>query len=161
MQEVIYYDTYDYKKVNPQFTTAYNYVEDTQYGLRCSNDSEPLKCKGQQTGMISRVLGTDQLLYTSTYYDYYQRPVQTRSTDINGKVYVQKFKYDFSGNVLASYNGVNQTSFTQTMTYDHSGRLLTNAHRINNSVSATLSYNYDELGRLTSVTRSGGSKSLT
>ena len=96
MQEVIYYDTYDYKKVNSQFTTAYNYVEDTQYGLRCSDDSEPLKCKGQQTGMISRVLGTDQLLYTSTYYDYYQRPVQTRSTDINGKVYVQKFKYDFT-----------------------------------------------------------------
>ncbi|WP_160119375.1 RHS repeat domain-containing protein [Bacteroides faecalis] len=161
MQEVIYYDTYDYKRVNAQFTTAYNYVEDTQYGLRCSDDTELLKCKGQQTGMISRVLGTNQLLYTSTYYDYYQRPVQTRSTDINGKVYVQKFKYDFNGKVLASHNGVDQISFTQTMTYDHSGRLLTNAHRINNSVSATLSYNYDELGRLTSVTRSGGSKSLT
>ena len=157
MQEVIYYDTYDYKKVNSQFTTAYNYVEDTQYGLRYSDDSEPLKCKGQQTGMISRVLGTDQLLYTSTYYDYYQRPVQTRSTDINGKVQVRKFKYDFSGNVLASYNGVDQTSFTQAITYDHNGRLLTNLHKVNGSISATLSYDYDELGRLAGITRSNGS----
>ena len=53
------------------------------------------------------------------------------------------------------------TSFTQAITYDHSGRLLTNLHKVNGSISATLSYDYDELGRLTGITRSNGSKSLT
>ncbi|WP_187367659.1 RHS repeat domain-containing protein [Bacteroides bouchesdurhonensis] len=45
----------------------------------------------------------------------------------------------------------------QAITYDHSGRLLTNLHKVNGSISATLSYDYDELGRLAGITRSNGS----
>lgn len=161
MQEVVYYDTYDYKKMKSQFSPSLDYVEDTQYGKRYGDDTEQLVCKGQKTGIISRVLGTEQMLYTSTYYDYYQRPVQTRSIDINGKLHIEKFKYDFNGNILASCENIDQNSLTQSKTYDHAGRLLRNIHQINHSVSASFSYAYDELGRLVGITRDNGGNPLT
>lgn len=161
MQEVVYYDTYDYKKMKSQFSPFLDYVEDTQYGKRYGDDTEQLVCKGQKTGIISRVLGTEQMLYTSTYYDYYQRPVQTRSIDINGKLHIEKFKYDFNGNILASCENIDQNSLTQSKTYDHAGRLLRNIHQINHSVSASFSYAYDELGRLVGITRDNGGNPLT
>lgn len=161
MQEVIYYDTYEYKKIKSQFNPLLDYVEDTQYGKRYGEDTEQLVCKGRQTGIISRVLGTEQMLYTSTYYDYYQRPVQTRSIDINGKLHIEKFKYDFNGNILASCENIDQNSLTQSKTYDHAGRLLRNIHQINHSVSASFSYAYDELGRLVGITRDNGGNPLT
>lgn len=82
IQKVAYYDTYQYKKANSCFTAAMDYIDSNDYGHRFGDDSEQLNCKNLQTGVMTRIIGTDQMLCTSTYYDYFQRPVQVRSTDI-------------------------------------------------------------------------------
>ena len=161
IQKVIYYDTYQYKKANSRFTAAMDYIDSNDYGHRYGDDSEPLNCKNLQTGMMTRVIGTDQMLCTTTYYDYYQRPVQVRSTDINGKVHVQSMAYDFCDHVIASSDKVENISLVQHKTYDHAGRLLTEARLVNGLASDTLTYNYDELGRIASFKRGNGTHSLT
>ena len=161
IQKVIYYDTYQYKKANSRFTAAMDYIDSNDYGHRYGDDSEPLNCKNLQTGMMTRVIGTDQMLCTTTYYDYYQRPVQVCSTDINGKVHVQSMAYDFCDHVIASSDKVENISLVQHKTYDHAGRLLTEARLVNDLASDTLTYNYDELGRIASFKRGNGAHSLT
>ena len=161
IQKVIYYDTYQYKKANSRFTAAMDYIDSNDYGHRYGDDSEPLNCKNLQTGMMTRVIGTDQMLCTTTYYDYYQRPVQVCSTDINGKVHVQSMAYDFCDHVIASSDKVENISLVQHKTYDHAGRLLTEARLVNDLASDTLTYNYDELGRIASFKRGNGTHSLT
>ena len=161
IQKVIYYDTYQYKKANSRFTAAMDYIDSNDYGHRYGDDFEPLNCKNLQTGMMTRVIGADQMLCTTTYYDYYQRPVQVRSTDINGKVHVQSMAYDFCDHVIASSDKVENISLVQHKTYDHAGRLLTEARLVNGLASDTLTYNYDELGRIASFKRGNGTHSLT
>ncbi|MBT9860693.1 RHS repeat-associated core domain-containing protein, partial [Bacteroides xylanisolvens] len=161
IQKVAYYDTYQYKKANSYFIAAMDYIDSNDYGHRFGDDSEQLNCKNLQTGVMTRVIGTDQMLCTSTYYDYFQRPVQVRSTDINGKVHVQNMVYDFCDHITASNDKVENISLVQTKTYDHAGRLLTEARLVNDLVSDTLRYNYDELGHIANVKRVNGNHSLT
>ena len=161
IQKVAYYDTYQYKKANSYFTAAMDYIDSNDYGHRFGDDSEQLNCKNLQTGVMTRVIGTDQMLCTSTYYDYFQRPVQVRSTDINGKMHVQNMAYDFCDHITASNDKVENISLVQTKTYDHAGRLLTEARLVNDILSDTLRYNYDELGHIANVKRVNGNHSLT
>lgn len=161
IQKVIYYDTYQYKKADFRFTAAMDYIDSNDYGHRYGDDSEPLNCKNLQTGIITQVIGTDQMLCTTTYYDYFQRPVQVRSTDINGKVHVQSMAYDFCDHVIAFSDKVENISLVQHKTYDHAGRLLTEARLVNDLASDTLTYHYDELGRIASFKRGNGTHSLT
>lgn len=161
IQKVTYYDTYDYKMVNSHFTAVMDYTDNNSYGHRYGDDSEQLNCKNLPTGVMTRVVGTEQMLCTSTYYDYYQRPVQVRSTDINGKVHVRNMAYDFSDHITESNDKVENISLVQSKAYDHAGRLLTETRLVNDLVSDTLTYNYDELGRIASIKRVNENHSLT
>lgn len=161
VQKVIYYDDYDYKKTNSLFTEELDYEMNDDYGQRCEDDAEHLKLKGQQTGVMTRIIGTGQMLCKSIYYDFYQRPVQIRSINVNGRVDVQNMAYNFSGKVVASNNQVEKISYSKKNTFDHAGHLLTETHLINDVVTGTFMYNYDELGRIASIKRGNGTPSLT
>ena len=69
--------------------------------------------------------------------------------------------YDFCDHVIASSDKVENISLVQHKTYDHAGRLLTEARLVNDLASDTLTYNYDELGRIASFKRGNGAHSLT
>lgn len=161
IQKMVYYDTYNYKMANSCFAKELDYVYNTSYGHRYDDDSGQLHCKNLQTGVMTRVVGTDQMLCTCTYYDFYHRPIQVRSMDINGKVNVENMSYDFSGNVVASNDQVGNISYSKNIVYDHAGRPLSETHLINDLVSGKLMYNYDELGRMTGIKRGNGSQSMT
>lgn len=69
------------------------------------------------------------------------------------------YKYDFLGNIIYSQENISQPEgSTDTReiryTYDHAGRLLSEVTRLN-SKEATVTYIYDELGRLSSKTING------
>lgn len=161
VQKVIYYDNYDYKKVNPHFTEEFDYQDDPSYGHRYGDDDDMFHCKGQQTGVMNCVVGTEQMLGVSTYYDYYQRPVQVRSIDINGNMHVENTGYDFASHITASTSGIKEFSYAKDMAYDHAGRLVKSTEGLNDKVKVISSYEYDELGRLKAVTRGNGKKSQT
>ena len=69
--------------------------------------------------------------------------------------------YDFCDHITASNDKVENISLVQTKTYDHAGRLLTEARLVNDILSDTLRYNYDELGHIANIKRVNGNHSLT
>lgn len=75
-------------------------------------------------------------------------------------MHVQNMAYDFCDHIIASNDKVENISLVQTKTYDHAGRLLTEARLVNDWVSDTLRYNYDELGHIANIKRVNGNHSL-
>ncbi|HEX2684858.1 MAG TPA: DUF6443 domain-containing protein, partial [Ferruginibacter sp.] len=124
---------------------------------------------GQLTGMITgtktRVLGTNDFLYTVTFYDDKGRTIQFQATNISGGVDIITTQYSWSGQPLfvitqSQKAGTNsQTSVALTkLSYDDLGRIIkTEKKTSNTNVSSgsmpgswtTLNeLEYDALGQL-------------
>ncbi|HEU4610022.1 MAG TPA: DUF6443 domain-containing protein, partial [Chitinophagaceae bacterium] len=112
---------------------------------------------GLVTGTKTRVLGTNQWLTSSTYYDDKGRAVQMISDNINGGKDIATSLYDFSGKLLSTnvnHTNPNSTAIPATniltmSVYDHGGRLKTLNKVLNNDDKKTIADNtYDELGQL-------------
>jgi hypothetical protein len=101
-QEVHYYDDYRYKQCSSKtFPTSLGYVVKSGYPVRFGSDSDRVVHKGRETGSLVRELGgSDGWIFTSFYYDYYGRPIQTRSSCL-GRTSVQHQAYNFSGAVTS------------------------------------------------------------
>ena len=69
--------------------------------------------------------------------------------------------YDFLGNVTASREQHGSDYKTGTFTYDSRGRLLSESTGVNGSVTATIAYAYDPLGRPKTTTSGTGSGAVT
>ena len=153
-----FYDDYTYNGKHP-FQSNYLSkipVQSSEYPETVSAAST--KTKGLVTGMMTRVLGTDQWLVTSTYYDDKARAIQVASTNVSGGVDYVTNRYDFSGKVLGSYlHQLNQSSSAVAelkvltrMRYDHSGRLLSVYKQLNDAgeLKRIDTLTYDALGQL-------------
>jgi RHS repeat-associated protein len=112
--------------------------------------------QGLVTGNKVRVLGTDKWLTSTIYYNDRGRASQVISENTAGSSDVITTLYNFSGNVLSTYerhrnqsSGVTpQTTILTMVAYDHAGRPLSITKQLNDAgVSKTVAqYRYDELG---------------
>ncbi|MEZ2442811.1 DUF6443 domain-containing protein [Chitinophaga sp. RCC_12] len=117
------------------------------------------KTRGMVTGTRVRILGTNQWLTTTNYYNDKGRLIQTVSDNISGGIDVVNNLYDFSGKLLSSYvNHKNPKSITAPqiriltmISYDAAGRVINIKKRLNDVVASekTISVStYNELGQL-------------
>jgi len=152
---------------------ATTYTTNTNYFYSPSNSSEPYAqpitattaTKLLTTGTKIKVLGTvNTYLYTVTFYDDRNRPIQTRNTNYAGGIDTLTSQYDYSGKVLRTLINhgkpllyperpeeipAQNASILTKFQYDHANRLLGIAKKINNSPETIIaSYSYDELGQL-------------
>jgi len=131
-----------------------------------SPNAEPLPAtaslmtKGLVTGAKVRVLGTNQWLTTTNYYNDKGRLIQTLSENTSGGLDIMTNLYDFNGKVLSTYlrhknlrsRSAPQTTVLTMMAYDAAGRLKSVKKRLNDAASSqdkvVAISSYDELGRL-------------
>ncbi len=114
------------------------------------------RIRGSVTGTKTRILGTNNFLYTLPVYDQYGRIIQAKQTNISGGTDVVTSQFDFSGKVLRSHvehqkaGSNSQTHKVLTKyTYDHAGRILSVAKKINSSTERVISeHEYNSLGQL-------------
>lgn len=120
--------------------------------------------KGMITGTRTRVLGTNQFIYSVNYYDAKGRIVQVQTRNITGGRDIITTQYTFSGQVLQSVErhekaGPNpQTHVVQTrLTYDEAGRVVKTEKKLNSTLGsttlaqdwhATATFSYNALGQL-------------
>jgi RHS repeat-associated protein len=117
--------------------------------------------RGLLTGTKARVLGTDQWLTTTTYYNDKGRILQVISDNMGGGQDVTTNLYDFSGKLLSYYlrhrnlrssATASQLTVLNMLVYDHAGRLKAVKKRLNEAPASedkTIVINaYDELGRI-------------
>ncbi|WP_168803076.1 DUF6443 domain-containing protein [Chitinophaga oryzae] len=117
---------------------------------------------GKVTGMKKLILGTDQYLTTTNYYDEKGRIIQVVSENNNNGRDVSSTLYDFSGKVLGAYvrqrnprSGTTPDVRIRTVqTYDHAGRLLTVAKQLNDAgtLKVIATNRYNAIGQLTDKT---------
>ncbi|MEC5143656.1 DUF6443 domain-containing protein [Chitinophaga sp. 212800010-3] len=131
-----------------------------------SPNAEPLPAtaslmtKGLVTGAKVRVLGTNQWLTTTNFYNDKGRLIQTLSENTSGGLDIVTSLYDFNGKVLSTYlrhknlrsRSAPQTTVLTMMAYDAAGRLKSVKKRLNDAASSqdkvVAISSYDELGRL-------------
>ncbi|WP_326993791.1 DUF6443 domain-containing protein [Chitinophaga sp. 212800010-3] len=116
--------------------------------------------RGLVTGTKVRVLGTNQWLTTTNYYNDKGRLIQTLSENTSGGLDVITSLYDFNGKVLSTYlrhknlrsRTAPQTTVLTMMAYDAAGRLKSVKKRLNDAAPSqdkvVATNTYDELGRL-------------
>ena len=91
----------------------------------------------------------------------------SRQTTVGGGLVVTKFKYDFTGNVLASEQSVKPTSTSNPDVvrtfhrYDHAMRILQDSVVVNDGTPAIVKYEYDEIGRLKKQVLGDGNTNAT
>ncbi|HVI48043.1 MAG TPA: DUF6443 domain-containing protein [Chitinophaga sp.] len=158
-----FYDGYNYDGVHAAASNVFNAPQagDNPY-------AEPLTATsnltmGMVTGTKVRVLGTDQWLTATTYYNDKGRPIQVIGNNATGGKDTLTTMYDFSGKVLSTYlrhsnprSGLAPWNAVLTvMNYDAAGRLTSVRKRINDNIALerTIAANdYDELGQLKTKT---------
>ncbi|WP_157309901.1 DUF6443 domain-containing protein [Chitinophaga tropicalis] len=153
-----YYDNYDYAGRLP-FEAGD--ISKPQAGRNPYAEALPgtpsVMTNGLVTGSKVRVLGTDQWLTASSYYDDKGRTIQTISENNVGGREVVTSLYDFNGKVLSSYvNHKNPRSvltpevrILTTNLYDAAGRLIEVKKKIDDEAEQVVAINsYDELGQL-------------
>ncbi|WP_240915171.1 RHS repeat-associated core domain-containing protein [Chitinophaga oryziterrae] len=155
-----FYDNYNYAGRLPYETGDINkpLAVNNPYPEALSSTSGNLTI-GLVTGTKIRVLGTDQWLTTTVYYNDKGRVIQTSSNNNAGGKDITTNLYDFSGKVLSSYLRHTNPRSGQTpkitlltmMEYDAAGRVLNVKKRLNNDSNQdkiVVANSYDELGQL-------------
>ena len=121
---------------------------------------------GQLTATKTRILGSDTWQTTTLYYDDLGRVIQTVGDNRLGGLSRTDMQYDFTGNLTHQRESHGKTGGSADVlesvnTYDAQGRLLTQSVSLNGGTAATLTYNYDALGRLTGKRYGSTDESLT
>ncbi|MVT10247.1 DUF6443 domain-containing protein [Chitinophaga tropicalis] len=153
-----YYDKYDYAGKLPFENSD---ISKPQAGSNPYAEALPgapsTMTNGLVTGSKVRVLGTDQWLTTSSYYNDKGRTIQVVSENSVGGRDVVTSLYDFNGKVLSSYVShrnprsilTPEIKVLATNLYDAAGRLVQVKKKINEEAEQIVSANsYDELGQL-------------
>ncbi len=159
-----YYDDYSWTSGTPlsstlvttnitstNFYTTYNSFPEYAQSIAVSS-----RIRGTATGGKTRILGSNDYLYTLTLYDQHLRPVQAKATNYSGGTDVATTQYSFSGRVLRTHiahekagtNAQNHTILTK-YNYDHAGRITTLVKNIDGTGDhTTLQHTYNELGQV-------------
>ncbi len=139
---VTYYDNYD-------FVSDFNWGSHYQELNGTQTDA-----KGLVTGARVRLLGTNNMLNSTTWYDDRYRVKAVCSENYFGEVdkVVNTYRNDVSPLVtstVTTHRNEGVTTVTENFTYDHRDRLLTHTHTINGNNTKTLASNtYNAIGQL-------------
>ena len=103
----------------------------------------------------------DQFEIEALYYDRFGNHIASCTRNINGEYSYAYQKCDLSGTVLksfAEYQTADGESVTESAehTYDHDSRLTRTRYTLNDTLVNTRYFQYDELGRLTRLSRNNG-----
>ena len=110
------------------------------------------KTVGRVTATKTRVLGTDQWITSTIYYDSKCRPMQEITDNLVGGVTRVTHSYDFVGNVVKSQEAHGANTLKYAYTYDDRSRLLNVTASFNGATPVTMkTLEYDEVGRLKKV----------
>ncbi|WOG18083.1 DUF6443 domain-containing protein [Bacteroides thetaiotaomicron] len=104
---------------------------------------------GLTTSTKTRLLGTDDWLTETIYYDDRSRVIQTLCHYPEKGLRYRHTAYDFTGNVLRKQDNIGTDILETVYTYDDRARLLTKANTWNGRFTDKITYVYDALGRLT------------
>jgi hypothetical protein len=156
----VFYDNYNYSNVLGYAT------QDLLKPLAGNNPyvealpgSASAKTNNLVTGMKVRVIGTDQWLTTTTYFNDKNRAIQSVAENGMGGKDITISLYDFEGKVLSTYlrhtnphsSITPQTTILTMFGYDDAGRLTSIKKRLNDDADqdkTTVLNSYDELGNL-------------
>ena len=156
-EEVIYYD--DYSFLSKTMFTSSPYCT----ALTMSN---PVSAMGLQTGSIRRTSNNEYLL-TAVYYDNKGRVIDKRETLLSGGVRKTLTTYSFTGKPLTETFVLTRnnttTTVTKTRTYHAANDLVASLSlSYNNASPVTVArYDYDDLGRLSTLHRGGSAGNVT
>ncbi len=109
---------------------------------------------GLATGAKVRQGQNQNWLYSATYYDVKNRPIQTFAQNLYGQTERTDMEYNFAGEVLKMRQIHKDQSGSSTVkiksyTYDHVGRKTACKLDLGNISNETISnYEYDEVGRM-------------
>ena len=110
------------------------------------------KTVGRVTATKTRVLGTNQWITSTIYYDSKCRPMQEITDNLVGGVSRVTHSYDFVGNVVKSQEAHGTNTLEYAYTYDDRSRLLNVTASFNGATPVTMkTLEYDEVGRLKKV----------
>lgn len=154
---ITYYDSYGWEGAR-NFSTAFQ--------VNAGSDPYPQpvvavnNVAGSVTGFKKRVLGRNQWLSTTIFYDKDGRAIQSQSENINGAVDVATVQYNFAGKILSAHliNRNPQADQPEMQTqlryeYDSDGKRAQVYHAVWNGTTPTTKLiaenTYDELGRMT------------
>ncbi|HVI49193.1 MAG TPA: DUF6443 domain-containing protein [Chitinophaga sp.] len=153
-----YYDSYNFPGVSPALPEDF-----TKPQAGANPYAEPVTgtstmVTGKVTGSVVRVLGANQWLATTTYYNDKGRPIQIIRDNAKGGKETITTLFDFTGKVLSTY--IRHTNPLSTLTplttlrtnfnYDPAGRLISIKKMYNDtSIEKTITtLAYNELGQL-------------
>ncbi len=150
-----YYDRYD--AAAQPFIAAY--LDSLESGTSTTAELPTAASKQTRslvTSIKTRILDTDNWIFTTNYYDAKGRLLQVISNNLAGGADVLTNRYDFKGNALSTYirqqNPLSQDPVITTLTvnkYDYGNRLVSVDKEINGSYRRTIATNeYNELGQL-------------
>jgi hypothetical protein len=145
-----YYDTYDYAEslgTNYEYSNYFNEDLGTNaFGLLTANKTKIL----DHSGLIS-----EDYIYTVNWYDSYKRVIEIVSTNHKGGIDRKSNKYNFSGELLKSFqthnisgNDADNIEILNEYEYDRMSRLLSIKETVNDDAVVTQENVYDEFGRL-------------
>lgn len=115
--------------------------------------------RGRMTGTKTRVLGTDQWLTTTVYYNARGRAIQTIADNVTGGKDISTNLYDFNGKMLSNYLAHSNprsvltpaTSMLSVIKYDHAGRIVEVRKRPNDNAAmerVIVQQEYNSVGAL-------------
>ena len=93
---------------------------------------------------------------TAYYYNNLAQLLQSVTKYPNGNILRTSFKYDFMGNIIAQEEKYGTITKLTTCTYDNRGKLLSENIKINGTTAATVTYAYDDMGRMAKRTLGNG-----
>ena len=160
IQQVYFYDTYEYQNLLPDSLSSLWYVFDNNYGERYENSQSSPHCKEQLTGSIVRILGTEEYQYASYYYDYYHNLIQERKTTSGGNKKVNKSLFNILKQPVSVCSEYEGGVLNKLYSYDRAGRLIHERHCVVGKDTVDLLYGYDKLGRLKRLERIHGKDSV-
>ncbi len=148
VHSVTFYDNYAFRE--DLAGNSYNFKHDHLTG---QDGDYFTRVKGLVTGTKTNILGSNDYLWSVSYYDDKYRTIQGVIQNHKDSLDRMTNIYDFVGKVMktkTTHSTASQsTDITRTFAYDHGGRLLKVYHRINAEDSVLLVKNeYNELGQL-------------
>lgn len=154
-----FYDGYGYAGVHAALTADFSKPQKGNNPYDEPVTTTSAMTKGLVTGTKVRILGTNDWLTTSTYYNDKGRIIQiVGDNGVGGKDIVTNL-YDFNGKLLSNYQRhqaprstlTSETPVLTMLTYDAAGRVDSVKKRLKDDISLqrTITKNtYDELGQL-------------
>ena len=132
----------------------YNFITDLAWvGYNATTPGILNPARGQVTGFLIKILGSNTYLKSAVYYDAKYREVENITENHVGGKDLVKYTYDFSGRLISSQRvhsgGPEEITTLEEYTYDHASRLKKIYHTINTGPRTLIASNsYNQLGEL-------------